>query len=154
MLFAGKVEVVEEYDEDIRSVSITVKMPAVVRLLNHIRWHRHAVKFSRVNVLTRDHFSCQYCGCKPVIKELTFDHVLPKSQGGSTCWENIVTACRRCNSKKGSRTPDQARMRLRSQPCRPRDLPFLQLHVRLGRSIPEAWKSWVWWQGSLDKQVI
>src|SRR5690606_15207836 len=107
-----KVEVVEEYDEDIRSVSITIKMPAVVRMLRAIRGRKRAIKFSRINVATRDDFRCQYCSLKLPLRHLTYDHVVPRSQGGRTTWENIVMACRDCNSRKSGRTPKQAGMTL------------------------------------------
>lgn len=149
MLFDGKVEVLSEYDEDIRSVSITVKMPAVVRLVRHVRHAKRGVKFSRANVLARDGFACQYCGRKAAPRELTFDHVVPRSQGGRTSWENIVTACARCNTRKGGRTPEQAGMMLRKAPARPKELPMLVVRFDVGRSVPEAWKSWMWWQSEL-----
>ncbi|MGB9340806.1 MAG: HNH endonuclease, partial [Polyangiales bacterium] len=107
MIFDGKVEVVEEYDEDIRSVSITIKMPAVVRLLRTIMGRKRAIKFSRINVAMRDDFKCQYCGVRHRLRGLTYDHVVPKSQGGKTNWENIVMACYSCNEKKGHHTPHQ-----------------------------------------------
>ena len=150
MLFDGKVEVLSEYDEDIRSVSITVKMPAVVRLVRHVRHAKRGVKFSRANVLARDDFACQYCGRKAAPRELTFDHVVPRSQGGRTSWENIVTACARCNTRKGGRTPEQAGMALRKAPARPKELPMLVVRFDVGRSVPEAWKSWMWWQSELS----
>jgi 5-methylcytosine-specific restriction endonuclease McrA len=149
MLFDGKVEVLEEYEQDIRSVSLTIKMPAVVRLVRAVRHPRRGVKFSRANVLARDHLSCQYCGRKAPARELTFDHVVPRAQGGNTSWENIVTACSRCNTRKGGRTPTQAGMVLRKAPVRPKELPFMFLSIDLGGGVPEAWRSWVWWQGEL-----
>ena len=148
MLFAGKVEVVEEYDEDIRSVSLTIKMPAVVRLLRRIRGRKYRVKFSRINVMSRDKFRCQYCGQKLPMRKLSYDHVLPKCQGGKTTWENIVTACFPCNDRKANRTPEQAGMKLRTTPRRPASLPFLAINIST-RSIPDAWATWVYWQGSL-----
>ena len=84
MLFEGKVEVVEEYDEDIRSVSVTIKMPAVVRLLRALRGRKKAVKFSRINVMTRDRFRCQYCGLQLPMSRLNYDHVVPRSQNSKT----------------------------------------------------------------------
>ncbi len=150
LLFDGKVEVVHEYAEDIRSVSLTIKMPAVVRLVRALRRrHQPAVKFSRANVLSRDRFTCQYCGVERAPRELTFDHVLPRAKGGKTTWENIVTACKRCNTRKGCRTPEQAGMVLRATPARPSRLPFLHMRLDLGPGIPDAWKSFVWWHGEL-----
>ena len=149
MLFEGKVEVIEEYDQDIRSVSITIKMPAVVRLLRRIRGRKKAVKFSRINVMTRDKFRCQYCGRKLPMRQLNYDHVVPRSRGGRTVWENIVTSCYRCNDRKGGRTPAEAGMRLRTRPVKPRSLPFVTLRFNT-ESIPDAWASWVYWQGELE----
>ncbi len=150
MLFEGKVEVVEEYDEDIRSVSITIKMPAVVRLLRAIRGRKKAVKFSRINVMTRDGFRCQYCGLRLPMSKLNYDHVIPRSQGGKTVWENIVTACYPCNDRKGNRTPEQARMRLRKRPVKPKSLPIVAFRLHTD-SIPDAWASWIYWQGELEE---
>lgn len=149
MLFAGKVEVVEEYDEDIRAVSITIKMPAVVRLLRRIRGRSRPLRFSRINVMTRDKFRCQYCGRKLPMSKLSYDHVVPRCQGGRTNWENIVTACYPCNDRKGDRTPDQAGMALLSTPIRPKSLPFFAFCVSTD-SIPDAWASWIYWQAPLE----
>jgi len=145
MSFVGKVEVVETYDEVIRSVSLAIEMPAVVRLTRSIRHRAPKVRFSRMNVLTRDGFRCQYCGQKLPARELTFDHVVPRSQGGRTSWTNIVTACRPCNHDKRDRTPEQAGMTLRTKPARPEALPFSLTQLRVGRDVPDPWKDWVWW---------
>src|SRR3977135_3011361 len=83
LLFLGKVEVLEEYGRDIRSVNIIIKVPAVVRLLRAFRRHARPVKFSRANIYARDNYKCQYCGKKASISELTYDHVKPRSQGGT-----------------------------------------------------------------------
>jgi len=141
LLTLGKVEVVEEYEKQIRSVSVTLKMPAVVRLVNMFRREKQRIKFSRVNVLARDRWTCQYCGKKFPDRELTYDHVVPRSQGGKTCWENIVTACQDCNAKKGDRTPAQARMQLKSLPVRPAWVPILTVRFERGR-VPKTWESW------------
>jgi 5-methylcytosine-specific restriction endonuclease McrA len=150
MLFDGKVEVVEEYDEDIRSVTLTIKMPAVVRLLRAVRGPR-GVKFSRMNVATRDGFRCQYCGRKLPLGSLTYDHVVPRSLGGLTCWENIVMACLPCNGKKGRRTPAQVGMRLLKAPVKPAWLPVIAFRIDPACSIPEAWVNWVYWHGALQE---
>jgi 5-methylcytosine-specific restriction endonuclease McrA len=144
MLVIGKVEVVETYDEVIRSVSLSLQMPAVVRLVRGVKRHDTKVRFSRINVLTRDDFRCQYCGESMQARDLTFDHVVPRSQGGKTSWTNIVTACRPCNGKKGNRTPEQARMKLLSRPVRPKALPLGLERLGAGRALPDPWKSWVW----------
>lgn len=124
LIYLGKVEVIEEYDEDICSPSITIKMPAVVRLKKALNSGKRAVRFSRINVFTRDAFRCQYCGTQKRGHELNYDHVIPRVQGGKTIWENIVTSCYSCNDRKGSRTPEQAGMKLLRKPLKPKSLPM------------------------------
>lgn len=150
MWWDGKCEVVEEYDHDIRSVSFTIKMPAVVRLLHRVRGKKQAVKFSRINVATRDAFTCQYCGVRFPLTKLTYDHVLPRAQGGKTLWENIVMACYACNAKKANRTPEKAKMALLKRPVKPAYLPVLTMRFEI-TSIPDAWMSWVYWNGALEE---
>ena len=141
MVFGGKVDVVEEYDDEIRSVSLSVRMPAVIRLRRALRPRSREVRFSRFNVMLRDGFHCQYCGCADK-GELTLDHVLPRSRGGRTSWGNLVAACRRCNNIKGNRTPREAAMTLKRVPRRPDWLPSLQ--VEIGQhQMPEPWHFWV-----------
>src|SRR5437763_13148583 len=106
LLFLGKVEVIEEYDRNIKTTSMVIKIPAVVRLLNAFRRHKKPVKFSRVNIYGRDRYTCQFCGERKPIGELTYDHVVPRAQGGKTSWSNIVTACESCNREKANRTPE------------------------------------------------
>lgn len=142
LLFGGKVEVLEEYDELVRSPSISIRMPAVVRLLSGVRRRPRVVRFSRFNVLLRDSFTCQYCGQSPHARELTLDHVVPRARGGATRWVNVVAACRSCNHQKGSRTPEEARMMLLRSPREPRSLPSV-CH-RLGvREVHAKWSLWV-----------
>ena len=150
LLFLNKVEVIEEYDHDIKSVSFVIKAPAVVRLLQAFRRHRKPVKFSRVNIYGRDGYTCQYCGEQKRIAELTYDHVIPRSQGGKTVWTNIVTACEPCNWKKGGRTPDQAGMKLRKQPRQPSEVPALVVEVSR-TSVPDAWRDYLYWTGALEE---
>lgn len=151
MLFQGKVEVVEEYDEEIyKGATMTLRMPAVVRLLQMVKRKKH-VRFSRMNVLTRDNWTCQYCGRRFDTKDLNYDHVTPRSQGGKTVWENIVTSCYDCNDRKRDRTPQQAGMSLRKQPVKPTSLPVVAFHLDALDSIPEAWANWVYWHGSLEE---
>lgn len=142
LLTLGKVEVVEEYDCSVRSVSVVFKMPAVVRLVRAFRRHKKRVKFSKQNVFARDRWKCQYCGSKPSISELTYDHVLPRSRGGRTSWENIVTACRDCNARKADRTPEEAGMKPRKRPERPDWVPVFSINVV--QHIPETWKGYCW----------
>ena len=139
MTFLGKVDVLEEYDEDIRSPSLAIKAPAVVRLRRPLGGMKRGVKFSRINVFARDDFRCQYCGTKRAIHELNYDHVLPRVQGGKTVWENIVTSCYDCNSQKRGRTPEQAGMKLLRAPQKPKTLPMTTVIPRHHEGIPEAW---------------
>jgi 5-methylcytosine-specific restriction endonuclease McrA len=150
LLFLGKVEVVEEYDEEVRSTKLVIKIPAVVRLVRAFRRHRKPVKFSRVNIYGRDDYRCQYCGDKCTMNELTYDHVVPRSQGGKTTWTNIVSACEACNSKKAGRTPEQAKMRLLKKPIQPVDIPAVVLEVSR-KNVPDAWRDYLYWTGSLDQ---
>jgi 5-methylcytosine-specific restriction endonuclease McrA len=150
LLFLGKVEVISEYDGFVRSTSVVLKIPAVVRLLRAFRRHRKPVKFSRVNIYGRDNYRCQYCGNKFAMSELTYDHVVPRSQGGRTTWTNIVTCCGECNADKAGRTPAQARMRLLKQPVQPVDVPAMVIEVSRS-NVPDAWRDFLYWTGSLDE---
>ncbi|GAC1394844.1 MAG: HNH endonuclease [Polyangiales bacterium] len=139
----------EEYDEVLyRSVTLTIRMPSVVRLLRFFRGIRRAVKFSRINVMTRDAFTCQYCATKKKMRELNYDHVIPRHLGGKTTWENIVTSCYPCNARKRNRTPDMAGMTLLSTPTKPKWLP-ITVHLRFGHGIPETWASYVYWNTAM-----
>ena len=116
-LFLGKVEVIEySRDRTIKGVTRELPMPAVVRVLRRFRRDRQVIRFSRVNIYTRDRFACQYCGARMDSEDLTFDHVVPRAAGGRTTWENIVACCVPCNHAKANRTPEQAGMRLRRRP--------------------------------------
>jgi 5-methylcytosine-specific restriction endonuclease McrA len=149
LLSLGKVEVLEEYAADIRSTTFVLRVPAVVRLLRAFRKFRKPVKFSRVNIYARDGYSCQYCGENKRLSELTYDHVLPRHQGGKTEWTNIVTACQDCNLRKGARTPEQASMRLLSRPVQPKWVPAVTITVS-SRSVPDAWRDYLYWTGELS----
>jgi 5-methylcytosine-specific restriction endonuclease McrA len=156
LLFMGKVEVVEEYeDKEIRAVTFSCKMPSVVRFLRSMRSKKKAIKFSRENVYARDNGSCQYCGNKVPRHESTYDHVKPRSQGGTTIWENVVICCVPCNQKKGGRTPEQARMKLLSVPVRPKKLPDVRFTLVFRKGDPETWKTWCrdfqYWNGELEE---
>jgi 5-methylcytosine-specific restriction endonuclease McrA len=149
LLALDKVEVVEEYDAQIRAPSIIVRVPAVVRLRKAFRRHAKPVKFSRVNIYARDRHRCQYCAVKCTIAELTYDHVVPRSKGGRTSWENIVSACYACNRRKANRTPAEAGMKLLAPPARPSWMPSVQIRVS-ARSVPDAWRDYVYWTAEID----
>ncbi len=137
MFFMGKVEIVQEYEKEIRSVSLVIKAPAVVRLLRFVHLGRKSPPLCRTNILARDNFRCQYCEKELTSREATLDHVLPRIHGGKTAWENIVCCCSACNRKKGGRTPQQAHMTLMKKPVRPDWLPVLNL--RFNGNIPHSW---------------
>lgn len=147
-----KVEVIEwAPDRIIRGVTRTYPMPSVVRVLRPFKRNRQAIKFSRINVYTRDKFTCQYCGTyyghSPA--ELNFDHVVPRSKGGRTCWENIVTACYECNNeKKRNRTLEEAGMKLLRTPKKPAYLPTVRVKFDSHR-MPAEWRNY--WSVGLDK---
>jgi len=139
MIYTDKVQVVETTDEVIyKNGDNVVRMPSVVRLVKAIVGMKRAVKFSRVNVFTRDGFRCCYCGRPSTMKELNYDHVVPRHLGGRTVWENIVAACYPCNARKGSRTPEQAGMKLLTRPYRPKTLPVSVPRFD-PRDIPASW---------------
>ncbi len=155
LLFQGKVEIVEEYeDQEIRSVTFSIKMPSVVRFLRAVRGKKKAIKFSRENVYARDGAKCQYCLKKVERNEVTYDHVRPRSQGGTTVWENVVICCVDCNQKKGGRTPEQAKMKLHSLPVKPKKLPEIRVTVVWRKGMPESWRTWLrdfqYWNGELE----
>jgi 5-methylcytosine-specific restriction endonuclease McrA len=142
LVFVGKVEVLKEYDKEIRGVSKSVRQPSVIRLLRLVRNNYNHVKFSRRNIFLRDNFTCQYCGKVFDVKHLTCDHIIPKSRGGVTEWTNIVTSCTRCNVRKGDKLPDEADMFPRKRPSRPNGFSMLMLHVGM-KILPEYWKDYV-----------
>jgi len=138
LAYQEKANVLEEYDETVSSPSITYFIPAVMQLRHAVNGFKKGVKFSRINVFTRDGFRCQYCGDRKNMRELNYDHVLPRKQGGKTVWENIATCCYPCNDRKGSRTPEQAKMTLIRKPAKPHSLPLHAVFINSGE-IPEAW---------------
>lgn len=141
LLFQGKVEVIEESEKEVRTVRLTIRVPAVLRLLSYVplKKKKQIVRFSRANIFIRDQYRCQYCGKSSLKSQLTLDHVKPVVQGGDKSWENIVTACKPCNQRKGGRTPQQAKMELIRKPRRPSWLPTTSISMSVSRT-PERWK--------------
>jgi 5-methylcytosine-specific restriction endonuclease McrA len=144
LLCLGKVEVIEEYSREIRAISFAVKLPSVVRLLRMVKRPKSPVKFSRQNIYARDRYQCQYCGTRCPTEDLTYDHVLPKSRGGKSQWENIVTCCIECNRKKGGRTPSESSMRLIRKPARPTWVPAVRITIGF-KEIPQSWRDYLYW---------
>lgn len=124
-------------DDWVKTPSVEICVPRIIRLLLYDKLPERAVKFNRRNIYARDEGHCQYCGKKYSTSELTLDHVIPRSLGGATTWENIVCACVGCNVRKGGRRPEQAGMRLIRLPRKPRRSPVLKIKIR-----SEKYKSW------------
>ncbi len=115
--------------ESIGTAGGRIRVPRVIVLTAFDRIPKRHVRFSRINIFARDGFICQYCGVRPSRSELNLDHVVPRSLGGKTTWENVVCSCVNCNRRKGGHTPEQARLRLRRRPARPRWTPFMNLMI-------------------------
>jgi len=142
LLLKEKAELVEAANAELRAGRFRMPLPAVIRLVYYVRIPRlMGVPLSRRTVLARDHHTCQYCGSTPGRADLTVDHVRPRSKGGTTTWDNVVTACRHCNVRKGNRTPDEAGLRLRSAPARPR---FVALALVAQANPNELWQKYMY----------
>ena len=141
MVYVGKAEVLAEHDRVLRSVNVSMKAPAVVRLMKYISIGRRFPSLSRNNLLARDGYGCAYCGKPLTIKDVTLDHVIPRCRGGKTTWENLVVACVMCNDKKGSRTVSASGMRLLKIPHRPNWLPIL--NIKLKDDAPACWEKFL-----------
>jgi 5-methylcytosine-specific restriction endonuclease McrA len=120
----------ERNDETIGLVDRVIKVPRVILLLAYDRVPKRRVRFSRYNIFARDKSTCQYCGHRFSRSELNLDHVIPRSQGGTSTWENVVCSCHECNRKKGGRTPGEARMKLIAHPHKPAWTPPFNLSVQ------------------------
>lgn len=124
LVYLNKAEMVAENPKDkIRTVNKTYPLPSIIRLNSYVSVPFRNVVMTRQNIFKRDNNTCVYCGKQ---SDLTLDHVMPKSRGGKTHWENLVTACKRCNSEKGSSTPEEAKMHLRIKPFKPTFLMFVR----------------------------
>lgn len=131
----------EPGDDWVRAVNFEIKVPRVIRLLAYERLPKQNIRFNRRNIFARDGNRCQYCGKRFSTSELSLDHVVPRSRGGETTWENIVCSCVRCNVKKGGRTPQEAHLRLIRPPIKPKRSPLLT--IKLGNPKYESWKSFL-----------
>lgn len=151
-IFRDSVVVLEEHAVSVHSPSCEFKLPSVIALKEYIPAAK-APAFTRFNVFLRDEWQCQYCGHGFATKELTFDHVIPRSRGGRTSWTNIVSACQKCNTTKGSRLPGECGMYPMREPRQP-DVYELQ---EQGRSFPpsflhKSWMDYVYWDTELVDQ--
>jgi 5-methylcytosine-specific restriction endonuclease McrA len=136
-----RVEQKDNHDDWIRAVNFEIQVPRIVRLTRFDRQHCTSLRLNRRNLFARDDHRCQYCGQVLPANQLSFDHVLPRSRGGETTWENVVASCVKCNTKKGGRTPHEARMKLIRAPSQPNHNPLLT--VKLGNPKYESWKSFL-----------
>ena len=145
--YLDRVSVIAEYDEEVHSPSVSIRIPSVVVLKEFVKPAKFAA-FTRFNLFLRDEFSCQYCGAKT---DLTFDHVIPRAHGGRTTWGNVVAACGPCNLKKGSKTLKQAGMHLKKPAVQP-----APEHLQsVGRKFPpnhlhDSWMDFLYWDVELE----
>jgi len=117
-------------NEYVRTVTLEIRVPKIIRLLFYDRFPRQDVKFNRRNIFARDGNRCQYCGRRRPTSELSLDHIVPRSRGGQSTWTNIVCCCTECNVKKGGRTPSEARLKLVRKPYKPRRNPLIRVKIQ------------------------
>jgi len=146
-VFLDRVNIVAEYEAVVSSPSFQMSIPSVVSLKSYIQTNRNPA-FTRFNVFLRDRFECQYCGSE---EELTFDHVVPRSKGGLTTWENVCAACSPCNLRKGNRLPGEVKMFPLQKPF----IPVIEDLHRNGRKFPpnylhESWMDFLYWDTELE----
>jgi len=146
-VFLDRVNIVSEYDTEVHSPTRAMRLPSVVSLREYVQPSRYPA-FTRFNLFLRDEFSCQYCG---VQGDLTFDHVIPRSRGGRTTWENVVAACSACNLRKANHSLSKSNMSLRRKAFRPT---AMQLQ-NTGRKFPpnhlhDSWMDYLYWDSELD----
>ena len=149
-VFLERVQIVSEYEREVHSPGLTMRLPSVIALKTYIPMARRPA-FTRFNVFLRDRFECQYCGDKPPTPELTFDHIVPRSRGGRTTWLNVVTACTGCNLHKGNRLPRESALQPRRMPVEPSNF-VLQEN---GRAFPpnylhDSWRDFLYWDTELE----
>ncbi len=142
LILKGAALAEEESAGEVRSAAIAIRVPSVIRLLQYHRIPYQTRVLSRKNILVRDHHTCQFCGTVLGSGELTLDHILPRSLGGKSTWENLVACCYPCNNVKGSRTPEQARMKL-LRPPRPFNLHTNRHLMRMMARTDTRWQKYL-----------
>lgn len=139
LLFKTKAEIVANNNgKVISSVNSKIPIPSIIRLSRYIHIPKKKIELSRKNILRRDNFQCQYCGITS--NNLTIDHIIPKSRGGTDSWDNLVAACNSCNNKKGNQTPEEAGLKLLHKPRKPNHILFIR---SLAGKIYEDWKPYL-----------
>lgn len=128
-------------EDTIRTVSLTIRVPRIIRLIAYDKVPQESVRFNRRNIFARDANRCQYCGRRFPTSELSIDHVVPRSRGGRSTWDNVVCACTACNTRKGGRLLSEAGMKLIRKPFKPRTPPALTIH--LGSERYSSWRHFV-----------
>lgn len=146
-----RVSVLSEYETEVRSPSFAMRLPSVIALRDYIPAARRPA-FTRFNVFLRDRFECQYCGDGRPTHELTFDHVIPRSRGGRTSWENVVAACGPCNLRKADKMPRDCHMLPLTEPRQPTSWELQEN----GRGFPpnhlhESWRDYLYWDSELEQ---
>ena len=147
-VYLKRVNVAAEYEEVVRSEKLTLPLPSVIVLKNYVVPTK-TVPFTRATLFLRDEFTCQYCGCKG--QDLTFDHVVPKSRGGKTRWDNVVAACQSCNLRKAAKTTSQAGFKLKKAPTKPSP----EVLLNKGKKFPpsdmhKSWSDFLYFENDFD----
>jgi 5-methylcytosine-specific restriction endonuclease McrA len=137
LVFHEKAEIIEVYQAPIATATRCYDAPAVIRLIYLIRRPRPRVKLTRREIFIRDDFTCQYCGVRS--HDLTIDHIIPRSRGGGHSWDNLVSACRTCNHRKGGKSLQESRMRLRRDPFEPNAGMYYTIQRRLNTAVYDSW---------------
>lgn len=137
LLLREKAELVEATQQMLKSVDYALPVPLVIRLVHYVRLPHRRVPATRAAIMLRDAYICQYCGEMPGRQNLTVDHVIPRSRGGKHGWDNLVTACKRCNQKKGCSTPSEAMMHLVRKPFEPT---YMALVLLSNPTAAERWE--------------
>jgi len=142
LCLCGKAIVLEAYEKTIRSVSDIFQLPAVIVLHTFVRHRTKQIAPTKKNIIWRDGNQCQYCGKNFNSRELTVDHIKPKSRGGGNTWLNLTACCHSCNQKKGARTPEEAGMKLIRQPYRPKSYILKNVDEK---QISDLWSNYLWY---------
>ena len=141
MVIAGKAEVLEQNGLVLRTIDREFRAPSVIRLATLIKRPRPQVKLTRREVFIRDAYMCQYCGLQT--RDLTIDHVVPRSRNGAHTWENLVSACKTCNHRKGGKTLQEARMRLLREPFQPRAGAYYTIQRKVNQDLRDEWQKFI-----------